>query len=794
MSEKSMDFGSLNPLFKLPTTKILWCGYVKKVRSHNSTKKIYLIVATPGLFFVEKRTFPRSYNVSLVMPFTEIHLILIDSNSAIISSDPKKENITIISDDRITICSIIFSLEKSLYGNDNHSFRLECSSDMKKEFESSSYLYETKYALVDRFVNFLLVTDHEKQNMKNVNLDLIQENVELLKSTKNSFTFTSDLSASTYSSQIAQSIAFDNDVTTITLFSLNFSSFLPHFIPILQHNTSIKRIIMNNVNFSGALKSLTGFTKPSILFEELEFYKCELSSNDFVSFINFFSNVKSKIFSLSFEQCRMNETTVNALFMAITEYSCFSELQALSFMNMKPGSLNNAEIVRLFSSNWILQTTSLKLFNIINCDLDISSFFTKIFSKKTNIASVDFSRNNCSNKFISTSLRSPSRSSPRPVQSGAKGEVQNGSLSKRLFLPSCMSFSGCAFTSSSFDQLAQLISGSDVSNLSFDHIEINDLCIYDSFLHFNCPNLTTFSWEENLMDPVCVEKLMIFLNHNNTIQNLFLSSSIKISPDESVQFLSSFIESSHLITLVIRGNDMCYLGEHIYYILQSLLKQSTIKILDVTHQKIGDHGLDLLYELASNCLEELYFDHCEVSSADVLTSFCQDLMETELIKTNWPAVEERMIISRTPLQTKQEVKRKLDTTKNSFIERFGQSCVDSSPTLREHEETKRSRSSSSFLEKNVVNNGLNSDRIRRKSVAISEKNVKRQPQTPGRKSVAAHLIPNPGLQPKPKEFCTFDLAFVEPEISALMCECLGIEKLNNNNDVLVRKYKEINRV
>ena len=49
---------SIHPLFRVPCTTIYWIGQIQKEKSNH--KQRFLVVATPGLFEIQKRYFLRN--------------------------------------------------------------------------------------------------------------------------------------------------------------------------------------------------------------------------------------------------------------------------------------------------------------------------------------------------------------------------------------------------------------------------------------------------------------------------------------------------------------------------------------------------------------------------------------------------------------------------------------------------------------------------------------------------------------------------------------------------------------
>ena len=69
---------SIHPLFRVPCTTIYWIGQIQKEKSNH--KQRFLVVATPGLFEIQKKIFPSKYCISSYIPFRDLVLILNDGN------------------------------------------------------------------------------------------------------------------------------------------------------------------------------------------------------------------------------------------------------------------------------------------------------------------------------------------------------------------------------------------------------------------------------------------------------------------------------------------------------------------------------------------------------------------------------------------------------------------------------------------------------------------------------------------------------------------------------------------
>ena len=111
-------------------------------------------------------------------------------------------------------------------------------------------------------------------------------------------------------------------------------------------------------------------------------------------------------------------------------------------------------------------------------------------------------------------------------------------------------------------------------------------------------NILTLGWSGNII----TDKFLDFVQKNNRITTLFLSD-IFSADDESFKTFLIFVNSfPYLQNLVIRGTNDHYLGADAIPLIKVLAQNKTLRLLDLTDQRIGDDGIKALSDVVENCL------------------------------------------------------------------------------------------------------------------------------------------------------------------------------------------------
>ena len=77
---------SLSPLFRLDDVKIYWCDQVKKVGQTNSLSPRILIIASPGIFLIRKKSFAFQSRIITSISFFDLVSLYVAGDCASFSS------------------------------------------------------------------------------------------------------------------------------------------------------------------------------------------------------------------------------------------------------------------------------------------------------------------------------------------------------------------------------------------------------------------------------------------------------------------------------------------------------------------------------------------------------------------------------------------------------------------------------------------------------------------------------------------------------------------------------------
>lgn len=637
-----------------------------------------------------------------------------------------------MSDDYVKLAALIYGIIRAMFGDldTNQKFHFQCSSDLKKEFSKNKYDYQTESILADRFTNYLLY----HQITKNTSLDQLIEMIETLKNTKEKFTFNGDIAASSYIWSIVQSIAFDFNITWIKFEKLNFCSFFPHFIPIIENNSIISKLTFEGVTFVGDVDSFKEIPEhTSFMIHEIHFVTCELTTKAFLEFMKFLTKIKCELIEISFYKCSFTKEIMDSLF-ELFENNCFS-LNSLRFEFIHVDGFQS-RLLKFLTSDLVTNGQQLKKLTLISCDLDVSVVLSKIVSVETGLTKIDFMKNSFTNPFEKT--------------------ITN------FYNIQTIIFSTCSFTPESFASLFDSLSKSENSpmNLVFNSLRFdirNSNQIYDILANTYLPNVTKFSWNKNPMKATSTQKFVRFLLNQPSIVQLELSNSMLIDDiEESMKFFLAYIKGCQLTKLIMKGEQPNVYGQHLYPILDELSQKISLKSIDISGQKILDKGIEYLYKFLENGLEEIHFDGSGIKKYLVFSKFCNSLISSDVIFADWPKNDEKSLVKKLTKKHKVEMQK----LKKKFLEHFTNENLIVSFGKGRHSSTEIKAQSGKFV---------------------------KPPQLSERK------LSLPSVKQIPKLQCTSSLCFKEDFICKLCSECIG-RNLTANDDILLKKYHQIQQL
>ncbi|OHT02836.1 hypothetical protein TRFO_29905 [Tritrichomonas foetus] len=716
MSAAIPDLSLLHPLLKLPLSKVLWFNEVQKLDTRKHKQKRLFAITNFGLFLIKKTKFPRSMTVSKFFALSDIRYFLLDPEMAIISDNPKMSSkITVYTEKVVELASVIFSVNNVIFG-EHSKLNFQCTTEIKPKFDASNFLYEAQCPLAERFLSFVASEFPAKQ----INAEIIQEHIDILMKATSSFTFTGDLAASSFIRAMANAIANDSELREVKLSDLNYSSFFPHFLPIIQENTSVYTLLLSNVNFSG--KPLKRFPKEhKFIIQSVKINKCKISTPDFAYFMDHLSFLSSELNDFTVTNSIFSDEAIEKFFQTL---STIDRLDTLKFEEIK---VKKHEVFERVLSNFLAKVKKLRRISLAYCKQELSGVLSKI-TKVNSIARVNVSGNTFLDKIDSHSL--------------------NFEKVDEIY------FDKCEFNENPFISILKALQNSStaVTILHFDCIPNDSQFVYDILENVTIPTLETLTWNENSLDENQTESFKKFIQNNQQITELELIN-CSLSPRKLMDIFHGDI-SDNISRLILKNTTpqpKFTFGRSLVKILTPL---SCLKILDITNQKLGNDAIMMLRMFVESHIEEIYFDGQEVESAELLLSFLAFLNNSEsLLKSSWPEYDVSLIVSKTPIGKRLDVRNSFDRMKKDF-----------SVTFNTRQSLVRQNSRMKF--------------------ATPTSNVKRKVN---KSSAPIPIAPSTGneMYKKVDEV----LGFRESSIDDLLKECLGKD---NYTDVLVSKYYSIN--
>ena len=121
----------------------------------------------------------------------------------------------------------------------------------------------------------------------------------------------------------------------------------------------------------------------------------------------------------------------------------------------------------------------------------------------------------------------------------------------------------------------------------------------------------------------------------------------------------------------IAANNKKSFGSSLVSLIENLIQTSHLRLLDITHQNIGDIGMFSILK-GSYSLEELWFDGFQPSSLETFLDICQKVLDHPNLKfSSFPITDAKMILSNTPNEQKANINKKINTLKTAFEKKFG---------------------------------------------------------------------------------------------------------------------------
>ncbi|OHT07688.1 hypothetical protein TRFO_24026 [Tritrichomonas foetus] len=696
---------SLCPIFSLKEVKILWEGTVYKVGQTNILQPRTLVIASPGIFLIRKRSFAFQSKIVNAISFFDLASLYVTEQFASFST--KQYQIRIKLQSIRDVASLVFFIRQYQFPTDILPMNFTFADD---EFANNFSLSQLPYQPTSLFIDRTLAC------MMHFNIVATDTQLSSLSKPKfRIFTIHNEMLMSPLFQAWILSLSFEQDVEVLKFENIQLSLLLEQCSFLFCYNRFIKTVEFRNVDFENSHLIISKLFSETHNFKPIKwvFEDCDLTKPCFNKFIDGISGIGTDISELHFTRCKFNEDTYSTMLQSIFFNECFHSLNGLALdyieivdsegnqisnpsahsfssnttkenssnisshsspndssqsksdENNKLGeneSIDNTPNVFLMSvseilcCSWAMQKKCLHYLSLKGCKsmaIDMSPLLSQILNFDFGINEIDFNENSF---------------------------LQPLSITENILVHN-ISFLGlrrCKFSRNFLFSLIQLlkqkkliIHGLDISNMIVDNDVFRD--ILNETKNISFPELETLFFNHNQMNANQTLAFTTFLQNQQNLKNLSINNSFDIhdSPKGLLAF-TDFVVNQNLTMLSIHGNQTMNYSYGIL-LFNMLQKMNDIQILDVTNQCIGQEGLEYIIPYINDeLIMELHFDGSNVKSFDFLCKFCSTIISSKMKFSSFPEKDFKNCLNL--ISNVEELNTLLKTVndlRNAFASKFG---------------------------------------------------------------------------------------------------------------------------
>jgi hypothetical protein len=641
MAASKEALASVHPIFRVHGTSVFWSDSVTKVNARGGFASRLLVIASPGLFLLEKRTFPKTILLARLIPFSDLLLVRLDGNQ--VDFQGPSVTIPVIHPQAARLVSIVWTVRKALFSDRPHSAKLILTDPAALSGSDPGVSYRPSHLTADRFLSFVLSVSASL---------LVPEQLEavydLLRAADKSFELTGEMAASPLVGPVCFALACDGRIRRLVLGRLNFPDVLPHFLNVILFNNSVTSMTFSRVTFRGSMRKYLDVWSDRTEFSVSEFIfeACDLSSQDFRYFIEAFENYPADMVKLYVSGCEMASSTLEDLCESFAVSPCFRTLTELSIRRVKPEEFPKVALMQLFSSNFTTEQQHLAFVDFSECALAINEMMPHFCRHETVIASISL----CGNNFLS---------------------IDGFDTLNDFRRISELNFSSVNFTGESLIAMFEVLSKATraPTRLVLDSLKLqNGELFYEKVPDIVLPSLEMFSFCDNQLSEEQVVRIMTFLKTQPNLVDLGLAGSL--TTDGDLSLLLELIQMKPIRRLDFKGSNGRVFGAKLMPLFETMLIKKEIRPLDVTGQAVGNSGLNILTALAETCLEDLRCDRCQPSNYEFFIKTISRLSISCLIACEWPHQDLKAVEGTMPGNCHRAILKQLEVLRATFEQKL----------------------------------------------------------------------------------------------------------------------------
>ena len=646
MNLQSSQIKLLHPILNVFSCQILYCHEATIVTAKSSEKRL-LVVATPGIFVIHQRSFPKTISVKEILPFSQVASIMVKRDMVSISGP----NYTLCFQhvDQLNIATRIVNTRCALFHPELYPLNLHIANSLLDEFKNQNFDYTTDSLLADRFLSCCLTIQQSLTTEK------IQQSYTYLASIKEKLIINNELTSLPYLKGVISALSCEPSITEIIIVDdLGTPKNYKLLCIMIESNPSLRKITFKNITIEGNKQFLTEFLealkKAKGTIDEWVFDHCNFKHDEFRPFLECFREYKINIKSLIFTNCQFSESTFQYFTERFFFMNCFHSLESLWLSDINFSSQVSVFLSQLFASDWVLKDHKLKNLVIPKCCVELDDLFTQMQKFETGIMTADFSAN--------IFFKDP------PIEMATNLSPQINFI-----------FSQCGFVDNTFSSLMMALAAhkgqSMILDISYVHVS------NDSWKHFSTIagslsfiSLVKLVWDGNPIN----RSFCDFISKQPRLKKLSISDCIKVEESsELLPELTSLFQKKQLDMLVIRASKKEFsLGSALIQCVMPLLKSRLLAYLDITGQQVMDNGVITILDNMPMVMNTFYFDGNDIGSSENMIRILNSILKKHsLLKSSWPESDVEKCLTRTDPLSRSEVHTRLDVIKHQFDGKFG---------------------------------------------------------------------------------------------------------------------------
>jgi len=634
------QFLSLHPILKASNSRVIWFESVNKIGRRGDVKSCYLLVSTPAIFVIVKRTFPSGMKVRKIIPLCELKSVTLTTDY--IAFEGMKRQLVVSHEKINELAAIVVLMKNLIYGHTN----FHASTHLKLVVQEIQVDFRTFSPISDRFISNCMTIDVSPL------IDQINEVCRTLESDHKKMVFSPAVAASNLIGALISTLISDHEFKSLIIKDMNFATFFPHFSNLLKNSSSLESVVFYGTNFSDLSKIPIGFFEKEshAPLQSLSFIKCSMPNSNFRDLIIDISKMSSRILSIHLDDCSMIPFNLEAFFYSIFDSNSFRHIEKISLNLMEPANLVQLLSIQLMNCDWVLKHKSLHTLKITNSKIEADAILQGITIFETGLTHLCLSNTMFMQPIIEGTISSFQ-------------QLQIVDLSSSFFTPeSLISF---------FRTIEKC--PPQIHTINLNTIKMNDeqfKSLYGTMKSIRLVGIQSLIWDYNNVRPDSYENFCSFLLNQPDLIDLSISSVILNAENLNLSKLANVVEKLPLQRFVMKGNGQYSFGSEYQIILRSFLKKGTIRDLDIGGQMIADEGLVVMKDLIKLPLSTVFIHNTGCTNADILIQFLKLCRDSQVTTIHWPISDIKRVITKVGIQFRDQKLQKFSKLRKQLEQKL----------------------------------------------------------------------------------------------------------------------------